>query len=179
MQQQNFLPSDNDLWVFGYGSLMWRPGFAYMEQHVADIQGYHRSFCILSHVHRGTATNPGLVLGLDQGGSCRGIAFRIPARLRDETVAYLREREQVTGVYLETWLPAFIEGRESISALAYVVDRTHEQYSGALTDEEKIHLISRSRGISGPNPEYVRSTYEQLQRMGIEDPDIARLIEAL
>ena len=91
-----------DLWVFAYGSLMWRPGFSYLERVSARLYGAHRALCVLSHVHRGTPERPGLVLGLDRGGTCRGIAYRTPAKDRDATVAYLRERGQVTAVYRET-----------------------------------------------------------------------------
>jgi cation transport regulator ChaC len=95
-----------ELWVFGYGSLMWRPGFAFVERHLATVHGFHRSLCVYSHVHRGTAARPGLVLGLDRGGSCRGVAFKVAALDREATIAYLREREQVTMVYREVVLRA-------------------------------------------------------------------------
>ena len=99
-------PDASDLWVFGYGSLMWRPGFAFEERGLATIRGLHRALCIWSHVHRGTPDRPGLVLGLDRGGSCKGVAFRVAGARRQETIAYLREREQVTSVYVEVWLEA-------------------------------------------------------------------------
>src|SRR6478609_11323266 len=92
-----------EFWVFGYGSLVWRPGFEYEERCLATLHGFHRALCVLSHVHRGTPERPGLVLGLDRGGSCRGVAFRVPQENRDATMAYLAAREQVTMVYRETW----------------------------------------------------------------------------
>src|SRR5205809_4767682 len=105
-------PADavEDLWVFAYGSLMWRPGFSFVERVEARLVGAHRALCVLSHVHRGTPERPGLVLGLDRGGTCRGIAYRTPARDRDATMAYLREREQVTAVYRETTRPVLLDG---------------------------------------------------------------------
>ena len=120
-----------EFWVFGYGSLVWRPGFAFEERVVATLHGFHRALCVLSHVHRGTPEQPGLVLGLDRGGSCRGIAFRVAPALWDETLAYLRAREQVTMVYRETWHDVrLIDGRRK-RAVAYTVDRAHGQYASA------------------------------------------------
>jgi cation transport protein ChaC len=171
--------SSEDLWVFGYGSLMWRPGFDFREKHIAHVQNFHRSLCILSHVHRGTVEKPGLVLGLDRGGSCTGISFRVDAHLRDETLSYLRAREQATNVYIETWLPVQMNGQSDVSALTYIVNTSHHQYCGTLSEQEKIELIRDGHGISGANPDYVRSTYLHLKKMGIEDAEMARLVEAL
>ena len=112
-----------DFWVFGYGSLIWRPGFAHVETSRARLHGFRRSLCVYSWVHRGTEQRPGLVLGLDRGGSCVGLAFRVPGELRDEVVAYLRERELVTKVYLERLLPVRLASGETVAALCYVVDR--------------------------------------------------------
>src|SRR6201987_5644336 len=114
-----------DLWVFGYGSLMWRPGFDYVEKVQARLVGEHRALCVYSFVHRGTPEKPGLVLGLDRGGACRGGAFRVAEKHRAETVAYLRAREQVTSVYREVMRSVWLhdDARERVSALAYVADR--------------------------------------------------------
>src|SRR5688572_31561615 len=117
-----------DLWVFGYGSLMWRPGFPFLERAHAHLYGYHRSLCVLSHVHRGTPEKPGLVLGLDRGGRCHGVAFRVLASEAEATTAYLREREQVTKVYVERRLPVTLDDGREVTALAYIVDRRHPQY---------------------------------------------------
>jgi glutathione-specific gamma-glutamylcyclotransferase len=168
-----------DLWVFGYGSLMWRPGFPFVERRSAHLHGYHRSLCVLSHVHRGTPERPGLVLGLDRGGRCHGVAFRVAAEEADATVQYLREREQVTAVYRERRLPVRLDGGEQVRALAYVVDRQHAQYAGRLPDEELLKLVRQGKGVSGRNPDYVRSTHEHLLAMGVVDPILARLTEAL
>src|SRR5580704_17880501 len=121
------ISSPGDLWVFGYGSLIWRPGFEFIERVPARLIGEHRALCVYSFVHRGTPEKPGLVLGLDRGGACRGVAFRIPEMKRGETVAYLRAREQVTSVYRAVMRSVWLEdaARERVSALAYVVDRGH------------------------------------------------------
>jgi cation transport protein ChaC len=168
-----------DLWVFGYGSLMWRPGFPYLERRHALLRGYHRALCVFSHVHRGTPEQPGLVLGLDRGGSCHGVAFRVAAADAEETIAYLRAREQVTGVYLERHVPVQLAGGEVVQALVYVVDREHEQYAGRLPEGEILTLVRQGRGISGANPEYVRSTHEHLAEMGVSDPLLTRIVQGL
>jgi len=168
-----------DLWVFGYGSLMWRPGFPYRERRHALLRGYHRALCVLSHVHRGTPERPGLVLGLDRGGSCHGVAFRVAAEDGDETIAYLRAREQVTGVYLERRVPAQLAGGATVVAVVYVVDRGHCQYAGRMDEAEVLRLVRQGRGVSGANPDYVRSTHEHLTEMGVVDPLLGRLVQAL
>ena len=121
--------SHEDLWVFGYGSLMWNPGFDFVERVPARLIGLHRALCVYSFVHRGTPERPGLVLGLDRGGMCRGIAFRVAAARREETVAYLRAREQVTTVYVETMRRVELEeeARRQARALCFIVDRSHVQ----------------------------------------------------
>jgi cation transport protein ChaC len=168
-----------DLWVFGYGSLMWRPGFPFLERRHARLNGYHRSLCVYSHVHRGTPERPGLVLGLDRGGSCHGVAFRVPAGEAEATLHYLREREQATAVYRERHLPVELEARRVVVAVAYVVDRRHRQYAGRLPDSELLRHVRQGIGVSGRNPDYVRSTHEHLVQMGVNDPVLKRLTEAL
>jgi glutathione-specific gamma-glutamylcyclotransferase len=168
-----------DLWVFGYGSLMWRPGFPFLERRHAHLYGYHRALCVFSHVHRGTPEKPGLVLGLDRGGRCHGVAFRIAPEEAAETVRYLREREQVTAVYLERRLPVRLAGGGKVEALAYVVDRRHPQYAGRLPDQELLRFVRQGVGVSGANPDYVRSTHSHLLEMGVTDPVLAHLAAAL
>ncbi|MBV9556163.1 MAG: gamma-glutamylcyclotransferase, partial [Pseudolabrys sp.] len=116
-----------DLWVFGYGSLIWRPGFEFIERRQARLIGAHRALCVFSFVHRGTPQTPGLVLGLDRGGACRGVVYRVAAAKRDETIAYLRAREQATMVYREEWRQVWLEDdpKLQIRALCYTVDRRH------------------------------------------------------
>jgi glutathione-specific gamma-glutamylcyclotransferase len=166
-------------WVFAYGSLMWRPGFPFVDRCDARIRGYHRALCVLSHVHRGTPERPGLVLGLDRGGSCRGVAFRIAEADDAETIAYLRAREQATAVYLERRVEAWLDDGRVVTALAYVVDRGHRQYAGRLPEERLLSLVRNGIGQSGANPDYVRSTHDHLVAMGVVDPVLARLAAAL
>lgn len=158
-----------DFWVFGYGSLMWRPGFAHVETQRARLHGYRRSLCIYSHVHRGTPQRPGLVLGLDRGGSCVGMAFRVPGDLQEEVIAYLRERELVTQVYRETVLPVTLKDGNRVAALCYVVDPHHEQYAGKLTPDTAASVVTGAVGQSGPNEDYVINTVEHLQALRIRD----------
>jgi cation transport protein ChaC len=161
-----------DFWVFGYGSLMWNPGFATIERRGAVLHGAHRSLCVHSWVHRGTQENPGLVLGLDRGGSCRGIALKAPGRERDAIIAYLRERELVTNVYLETWRAVSLDNGERVDALAYVVDRSHRQYAGRMSDHAIAEIIRRGVGRSGRNLDYFANTLAHLREQGIFDPHL-------
>jgi cation transport protein ChaC len=170
---------DADLWVFAYGSLMWRPGFEHAEQAPATIDGYHRALCIASHRHRGTPERPGLVLGLDEGGSCQGVAFRVVAERTCDTLAYLRERELVTNVYREERLPVTLADGRVVPALAYVVDRAHPQYVGRLPPEETLAWVIGSVGMAGPNPDYVVNTVRELERLGVVDPTLSWLAAAL
>ena len=170
---------DGDLWVFGYGSLMWRPGFAFEERSPGTIRGYHRALCIFSHVHRGTEKKPGLVLGLDRGGACRGVAFRVAAARREATLAYLREREQITSVYLEALVRVELGEGRAAKAVAYVADRKHRQYAGRLDSERLLAIVRLGVGQSGANPEYVRNTHDHLLEMGVRDAQLQWLVERL
>lgn len=169
----------NDLWVFGYGSLMWSPGFEFVEKVVATLQGYHRALCILSVHHRGTVEKPGLVLGLDRGGSCRGLAFRVDASKADHVIAYLRDREQVTSVYRETkHRLRLIDGRR-VEAIAYTADRSHPQFASKLPFDQLLERVRHSVGVSGRNPDYIRSTVGEMERLGFNDPVLKKLVKAL
>src|SRR5438045_476752 len=169
--------SKGDLWVFGYGSLMWRPGFKYIEQVPARLIGEHRALCVYSFDHRGTPENPGLVLGLDRGGACRGIAFRVAGRHRDETMEYLRGREQTTNVYREVMRSVWLENeaRDRVSALAFVVDRGHVQYAGRLSLAEQLRLVRQGHGRSGNNRDYVLSTVKSIEAQGFRDQPLHQL----
>jgi glutathione-specific gamma-glutamylcyclotransferase len=169
--------SKGDLWVFGYGSLIWRPGFEFIERVPARLIGEHRALCVYSFVHRGTPEKPGLVLGLDRGGACRGIAFRVAEKNRAATVAYLREREQVTSVYREVMRSVWLENeaRQRVSALAYVVDRGHVQYAGRLSLAEQLRHVRQGHGQSGVNREYVLSTVAAIEAEGFRDAPLHQL----
>jgi glutathione-specific gamma-glutamylcyclotransferase len=168
-----------ELWVFGYGSLMWRPGFDFIDCSRAWVHGYHRALCIYSHVHRGTPQSPGLVLGLDYGGSCQGVVFRIAPSKREKTIAYLRERELVTSVYLEKFVTLRLNDGSRKRAIAYVVDRQHNQYAGPLSITEMTQLILKGAGVNGDNSAYVRNTYEHLLRLNIHDAQLAEVVRHL
>jgi len=169
--------TEGDLWVFGYGSLMWRPGFDFVEQAPARLIGEHRALCVYSWDHRGTPEKPGLVLGLDRGGACRGVAFRVAAKARRATIAYLREREQTTNVYHEVMRSVWLDNpaRDRVSALAYVVDRGHVQYAGRLSLAEQLHFVKQGHGRSGPNRDYVLSTVKAIEAEGFRDPQLHQL----
>lgn len=165
---------NGELWVFGYGSLMWRPGFAYLDRVPARLIGLHRALCVYSFVHRGTPERPGLVLGLDRGGMCRGIAYRVAAAARAATIDYLRGREQVTTVYLETMRRIELEdhARTRLRALCYIVDRSHVQYAGRLSLAESVHHVRQGHGKSGPNRDYVLETVTALEALGYRETDL-------
>ncbi len=166
-------------WIFGYGSLMWRPGFSYQTKAEARLYGHHRAFCVYSHVHRGTPEQPGLVLGLDRGGSCRGIAFGVADADWAAALGYLREREQATMVYLEREAPIRLCGGKRVLATTYLVDHSHGQYAGRLSLSEQLRLVRQGVGQSGANPEYVKATVRHLDEMGIVDGPLHRLLDAL
>ena len=164
-----------DLWVFGYGSLMWNPGFDYRERHKARLYGFHRSLCVWSWVHRGTRENPGLVFGLDTGGSCLGRLYRVAAANKQSVIEYLRAREMVTPVYLPRLVPVHWDYCKG-TALTFVIDRQHAQYAGKLDVEHAATVVSRARGGSGHNAEYVRNTLAHLEELSIIDDMLKAII---
>lgn len=171
-------PAGADLWVFGYGSLMWDPGFACAEQRPALLRGYHRRFCIYSHHYRGTPECPGLVLGLDRGGACRGVAFRVPAAQATTVVDYLWRREMISGVYRPKLLPVrHADG--IVRACAFVADRHHAQYCGRLDLARTAALIRHGAGTSGSNIDYLASTVAHLEQLGIKDRALRALLSAV
>lgn len=170
-----------DLWVFGYGSLIWRPGFEYLERVPARVIGLHRSLCVYSFDHRGTPERPGLVLGLDRGGACRGVAYCVAAKKRADTLTYLRDREQTTSVYLETVRTVWLDGKPErrVDAVCYVADRSHPQYAGRLTLEQQLHHVRQGHGRSGNNRDYVIETVAALEALGCRDASLHLLAERL
>lgn len=168
-----------DLWVFAYGSLMWNPGFEHVEHIPALLRGGHRALCIRSMHYRGTPEVPGLVLGLDRGGSCRGVAFRVREDKADATYAYLTEREMVTRVYTEQWRSLRLDDGRKVRALTYFADTTHPQYIRLTAREEIVAHVLRAQGIKGPCRDYVLSTLEAMRHIGIQDHALDWLSEAL
>jgi len=169
-----------EFWVFGYGSLMWNPGFEHIERRSAEITGYQRSFCLASVRYRGTEANPGLVLALEpmEGATCRGIAFRVSASAADEAIAYLRERELGTASYFEKRLPmTLLDDEQRVVALCYVMDTQHDQYRGHFDEEQRARVIASAHGPAGSNREYLEKTVENLENLGVEEPSIRRIAD--
>lgn len=166
------------LWVFGYGSLIWHPGFQVAEQVVARAPGWHRSFCMRSIHHRGTPERMGLVLALDRatGAHCDGVAFRVTPGAEEATLATLRERELISSAYLEEWLAVRTTDGRAVQALTYVIDPHHLQYCGGLPLAEQARIIAYAVGGRGPNSDYLFATARHLADLGIADADLDRLV---
>ncbi|MBP0482665.1 gamma-glutamylcyclotransferase [Sagittula salina] len=166
------------LWVFGYASLLWNPGFPVAERVQARLHGYARSFCMYSIHHRGTEEEPGLVLALDaqEGACCDGLALRAAPGSEEETLAYLRERELISSAYLEKRLPVALHDGRRVEALSYVIDPGHAQYCH-LSLPEQARIIARAVGGRGPNTEYLHNTAAHLDELGVPDPDLHWLSE--
>jgi cation transport protein ChaC len=166
-------------WVFGYGSLIWNPGFSFQSAQLGLLRGAHRSLSIISHHHRGTRETPGLVFGLTRGGSCRGMVFEVGHRAWAEVRAYLDARELVTSVYRDVWRPVTLADGRRVTALTYVVDETHEQFAGQLSVEAQLAMIRAGVGISGRNVDYVLNTAQHLMQLGIRDKALMALAHQL
>jgi len=170
----------SDIWLFGYGSLIWNPMVLHTERRLATLHGYHRGFYLYSNINRGTLDNPGLVLGLDRGGCCHGVAFRIPAADIEAELRMLWRREMLTGAYLPRWLsirmPATDESKQRhLKALAFVMNRQHAAYAGRLPDAIVVSHLRDATGLYGPARDYLQHTLEGLRREGLNDPYLARL----
>lgn len=172
----NGLP--DDLWVFGYGSLVWRPEFDFLEQRPARISGYHRSLCLWSRINRGTPEQPGLVFGLDVGGSCRGVAYRIATQHVMDILRELWKREMPSAAYIPKWLNCRTpQGR--VSALVFTMDRGKDAYVRGLENSQLLTIVQRAHGIYGPCAEYVLETAHALKQAGIHDRKLEALIAQL
>jgi len=161
-------------WIFAYGSLMWNPQFAWDAREVATIRGYHRSFRIWSRVNRGTPENPGLVLTLERGGSCRGLIYRIDADRVQEEMALIWKREMTYGSYVPKWLNC-VMGGETVRALAFTVNRDCSGYAGAIPEDVVVEAIASARGRYGAAYEYLFKTTESLAEFGIHDSRVEHL----
>ncbi|MET3928009.1 gamma-glutamylcyclotransferase [Devosia sp. 2618] len=166
-------------WVFGYGSLIWNPGFVHISAQQGLLKGAHRSLSIVSHHHRGTLERPGLVFGLARGGSCRGMVFEVADSEWAAVRAYLEEREQVTAVYRDVMRPVHLADGRTVSALAFLVDERHEQFAGRLSIEEQLVMVQAGVGLSGRNVDYVLNTAKHLGDLGIRDRQLMALAKLL
>jgi len=165
-----------DLWVFGYASLIWRPEFEAAESRFATLHGYHRALKMWSRVNRGTPALPGLVFGLLPGGSCKGMAYRLPGDQVPATLPALWEREMPNGVYDPRWLRCRT-AQGDITALAFTLSRRSPHHTGVLSDEHYRHIFSSACGRYGTTREYAQLTYEKLRMLGIDDQALGRLLE--
>jgi cation transport protein ChaC len=169
-------PADGrDVWIFAYGSLMWDPGFPFEEARPALLKGYHRALCLYSTRYRGTPEKPGLVLGLDRGGACRGIAYRVTAANVERVMAYLWEREMVTRAYSCRAVTIHL-ATGPVRGRAFVVNRDHEQYAGKLPPERLIALICQGHGQRGPCRTYLENTVKHLDQLGVPDRRLHELL---
>lgn len=166
-------------WVFGYGSLIWNPGFAHVSAQQGLLRGAHRSLSIVSHHHRGTVEQPGLVFGLTRGGSCRGMVFEVADADWPQVYAYLQEREQVTSVYRDVTRPVHLADGRLVGALAFLVDERHEQFAGRLSLEQQLAMVRAGVGLSGRNIDYVLNTARHLRELGIRDRQLMALADLL
>jgi cation transport protein ChaC len=180
MKLDEFLPSlpAGDLWIFGYGSLMWWPGFSYEEKALARVHGYHRALCILSTRYRGTHRKPGLVVGLCAGGSCWGMAFRVSAARVRRTLARLWSREMPRAVYEPRLLRTRLGRRRTVRALAFVADPGHPSYVKELDLHGRARLVAQGIGQRGPCVDYIQNTLDHMHEVGVRDPHLERILNA-
>ena len=166
----------DDFWVFGYGSLMWRPGFSFLESQPALLRGYHRSFCVYSHHYRGTPEHPGLVLGLARGGACRGVAFRVASAGEQAVKSYLNERELVSYAYTPKTVSVTTSGG-TVRAYTFAANPRHDQFAGDLGVERSAEIIMNAQGVAGLNRDYLINTVRQLETEGYTDKRLHELLK--
>ena len=167
-----------DLWVFGYGSLMWAPELPFAERRIGRVHGYHRALCILSSRYRGTPEKPGLVMGLCRGGSCWGMAYRVHASHAKESLDALWKREMLNKVYMPKFVPVSLKETRRVHALAFVADTTHRQFVGELDVAGRARLVAQGVGQRGRCVDYIRNTLEHMRELGVRDPHLARILDA-
>ena len=164
-----------DLWIFGYGSLIWRPDFDFAEQRPARVHGWHRALKMWSRINRGTPERPGLVFGMLSGGCCRGMVFRVEQEHARQVLINLWQREMAMAVYDPRWLSCQTsEG--PVRALAFTLSRKSPSHTGELSAAEYQRIFAQARGIYGSTHDYARATYDELRRMGIHDRALGRLL---
>jgi glutathione-specific gamma-glutamylcyclotransferase len=172
------LPVTGDVWLFGYGSLIWNPCFDFAEQRIAKVMGWHRRFCLWTNLGRGTVERPGLMLGLERGGACRGLAFRVPQEAVECELDIVWRREMVTAAYVPTVVTlATPEGR--LRAIAFTINRSHERYAGGLDEERTIEALATAEGPLGTNRDYLFNTVQHLRELGLRDRALERLAKAV
>ncbi len=168
-----------DLWIFGYASLMWSPGFRYSHKFPGRVHGYHRAFCVHSTRYRGTPERPGLVMGLCRGGSCWGVVFRISAKRSASVLAYLYRREMRNRVYKPRFVRVRVRGGREVRALAFVADPQHRQFAGDLSLRRTAQLIAQGRGLRGRNVDYLGYTLAHMHELGVKDTHLDRVMLAV
>ncbi len=168
-------PDSGDVWVFAYGSLIWNPMIHFTEKRVATVHGFHRRFCLWTHLGRGSAEAPGLILGLDYGGACRGLAYRVAQSQAREEMELLWRREMVTGSYTPRWVRMITREGGRGWAVAFVINHDHQRYAGVLTEQRIVECIARAEGPLGPCASYLFNTASHLEMLGIRDPRLFRL----
>lgn len=172
------MTDQNEMWVFGYGSLMWRPGFDYLEAQPATLPGYHRDLCVLSYVYRGTPEVPGLVMGLNPGGHCAGRAFRVARANQQAVIAYLDQREMINQVYEPTWVDVTLGDDRQVQAYTFVAVRDHDQYVGHLGQADKLIYLCQGVGRGGTSLQYLENTCAHLRELGIHDGGLEEILQA-
>ncbi len=169
-------PDCGDVWLFAYGSLIWNPTIHFLEKRIGAIRGYHRSFCLWTHAGRGTAAQPGLMLGLERGGSCRGVAYRIAEAQVETELEVIWRREMVTGSYAPRWVKVATDAG-AVHALAFAINQEHPRYAGTLPEERVVEAITHASGQLGPCATYLFNTVAHLEALGIHDRRLSRIRE--
>lgn len=169
----------SDVWVFAYGSLIWRPEFEFVEKQPARLMGYHRSLCLWSRINRGTPDNPGIVFALDEGGECEGVAYKVAADQVKATFPALWQREMPSGAYNPRWVECQTANQQTVSALTFIINPLTDAYVPSMPLEQLRHVIHRAHGLNGPCIDYVLQTAQALKRANIADSKLEHLVQYL